>query len=518
MTNVLPTVQAGTSAEEVATNFHKLVDKVKEMSGWITTDAGEWEKYAEICNDARDKGIHTYATRCSTELWTDGSDQSSWSTVKGTAAAAIGQDDHSALIRIFNGFLAINDPSHNNDEWNSLRDLARSSINLICATFESGTSIPFVGTDTRARREIQMSNLKHLPTEISSTHLIKRAGFPAHYTELAGKVKICHVEYFMRLDVIDPEGCAYFILTHSQNNGGYVGLVKVDGAYVGQDSRDHVITLPDSNFAGAVVWWDLLNSSHPGGCNHPGNGGQITPGSGGQIGPIAVIVGQDWTKSYGPFHAVNPVGHGSKVLFYDFSCLASGNLPTQTPAGVTSAYMGCLTTEQLNLSPGDDGEISSVNIEQGPDGRFYLIAGNKYQTVLWTSASLVPDISQWKQVPIFVTNQLNDGSSMLAWILLDNGEKSLCYVQSSSNGMDFRQLKYMVVEGEVVGVNATDIPIYSTHQSDMFGDDDWVADNGSFYIGVGKGVALHGVYKSINDNKGPSGQEEPCIQVRAWYS
>ena len=76
----------------------------------------------------------------------------------------------------------------------------------------------------------------------------------------------------------------------------------------------------------------------------------------------------------------------------------------------------------------------------------------------------------------------------------------------------------MVVEGEVVGVDVTDIPIHSTHQSDMFGNDDWVYDNGSFYTGVGKGVALHGVFKSINDNKGPSGQEEPCIQVRAWYS
>ena len=84
--------------------------------------------------------------------------------------------------------------------------------------------------------------------------------------------------------------------------------------------------------------------------------------------------------------------------------------------------------------------------------------------------------------------------------------------------MDFRQLKYLVVKDEVVCVDVIDNIIFSTHQSDMFGNDDWVADNGSFYTGVGKGVALHGVYKSINDEKGPPDHEEPCIQVRAWYS
>jgi hypothetical protein len=371
--------------------------------------------------------------------------------------------------------------------------------------YQDGSNIPFHGTDTRPRRTLKDPLL--LPKEMSNSFLIDRAGLPARYEEIAG-YKRCHVEYFMRLDVTDEQGSAYFIITHSQNYGGYVALAKIDGNNVGQGSEDHEIIFPEQQgLAGKVVWWDHLDGSHPGGCNHPGNGGQI--------GSVAVLVGQDWTKSYAGVHAVEPVGHGSKVLFYDFSSLKTGITPSMgTPGNPSNAYMGCLTTQQLKLRPGDDGEVSAVNIEQGPDGMYYLIAGNANQTVLWKSSELVPEISKWQQVYISYPFQLNDGSAMLAWSTINN-KKSLYYVEAEGYGMSFRELTYIVFDEEVYGVHVGDT-VLQTSQSSWFGNGDWVADNGSLYAGAGHGIALMGAYKSINDKK--TAAEVPCIQARAWYT
>lgn len=487
--------------------FQALMKEVEELNAGISTDEGEWDKYAEICRDASSSGIRTYIQRCSTELWTDGMDESSWAIVKQAAAAAAHQEsDQDALNTILTGFFDITSPSQNAEQWAALSALTARHI------YQDGSAIPFNGIDDRARRSVRNPLL--LPKEMSSSFLIKRAGLPARYEEATflDVGKRCHVEYFMRLQVTDQEGSAYFIITHSQDNGGYVALAKVPGANAGQGPHDHEITVAEPDFAGEVVWWDLLDGSHPGGCNHPGNGGQV--------GDITVLCGQDWTKWYPVYgYVVEPVSQGSKVLFYDFSSLRTGQIPSMGSGENTSnAYMGCLTTAELGLLPGHDGEVQSVNVEQGPDGLYYLIAGNPGQTVVWKSPELVPDISMWTNVRFGGAGELSDGSSALAWSSF-SGEQSLYYVTSGHNGMSFRNLKYDVVDGEVVAVYVEPNAGAATYQSDAFGDDDWVADNGSIYAGASQGIALYGAYKSINDQKGPSeATQQPCIQVRAWYS
>jgi len=89
----------------------------------------------------------------------------------------------------------------------------------------------------------------------------------------------------MRLPITDDQGAAFFIITHSQYNGGYIAFGKNC-----KSPNDHQIAIAEPDFAGEIVWWDHMDSSHPGGCNHPGNGGQIAT--------TVVIVGQDWTKTY----------------------------------------------------------------------------------------------------------------------------------------------------------------------------------------------------------------------------
>ena len=232
-----------------------------------------------------------------------------------------------------------------------------------------------------------------------------------------------------------------------------------------------------------------------------------------------MLVGQDWTKVYPVYgHAVEPVGKGSKVLFYDFASLANGTLPSQAQSGASDAYIGCLTTEQLNIPAGGDGEVSSVVIEQGPDGRYLLIAGNSQagQTVAWTSATLTPDIQTWQQLPTPCASPLSDGSSMLAWAKRpEDPQRALRYVQSGDDGMAFRPVRYLVVDGTIIGIDVGPVA-YQTQQSDDFGDGDWVEDNGSIYAAAGLGLAMHGTYISIDDDKGPD--DVPCVQVRTWYN
>ncbi|PQJ28885.1 hypothetical protein [Rubritalea profundi] len=592
--------------------FQSLMSQVIFLNEGISTDKGEWDKYAEICKDASAKGIRTYIQRCQSELWTDELDQGSWTLVKQAAVDASLKNDHDALLIILMGFSNISHPSHNSDQWGALQSLAIDQ-----QIYKDGSTISFHGTDTRQRRTINDPNI--LPKEMSSSFLIKRGKLPAHYTSKFDQ-KTCHIEYLMRLNITDEDGSAYFIITHSQDNGGYVALAKVDGKNVGNGTKEHEIVITEPNFAGEVVWWDHLDTDHPGGCNHPGNGGQI--------GEITILVGQDWTKTYPVIgHAVKPVGKGSKVLFYNFLSLKNGNdeqnamikilngfkqivNPSKnsdqwdklrslsnndvtfitlmetiiklnegvstdkgewdkyaeickdalgkgiktyiqrcqselwtdgldqhswtmvkqaafeasggpsmgSKSATSSAYLGCLTTQELRLRPGDDGEVSSVNIEQGPDGLFYLIAGNKYQTVVWKSPELVPDISKWERVQFGGSIQLNDGSSMLAWSSF-TGVQTLYWVKAGNNGMDFRKLTYAIMDGKVGGINVDAESSLHTTQSDRFGDGDWVTDNGSIYVGASSGIALYGAYKSINDEKGPSSSTQaPCIQVRAWYS
>lgn len=111
--------------------FKVLMGRVWQLNQGITTDAGEWGKYAEICLDAVVKGIRTYIDRCSKELWTTGLDQASWGSVINAANDASGLSDQAALIRIFEGFLPITSPSHNSDQWLSLRQFAYSSLDVL---------------------------------------------------------------------------------------------------------------------------------------------------------------------------------------------------------------------------------------------------------------------------------------------------------------------------------------------------------------------------------------------------
>lgn len=483
--------------------FQELMSLVIELNRGITTDAGEWNLYAAICADAVISGIGTYIERCVAELWTDGLDQRSWAAVLGAAhKASSANSAELAVAQVRLGFLQVCNPSHNESQWGALQNAA-------LPLFGDDSSVVFNGTDTRQRR--LMVDPDAILEEMAESYLIKRDGFPARYEEVFNQ-KRCHVEYFMRLNT-DANKDAYFIVTHSQDAGGYVGLAKVPAQNIGVGSNDNQISVAEPDFAGDMVWWDLLDGNHPGGCNHPGNGGAI--------GSTVVLVGQDWTKDFPVYgHAVTPVGHGSKVLFYDFSnTLQNGVLPAMsTPGQPSDAYLGCLTTVELNLAPGDDGEVSSVVVEQGPDGLFYLIAGNANQTVVWSSPTLKADIKTWSQVPISYASSLNDGSSMLAWAVFNGSPQALYWVTSREYGMDFHPLQYAVVDGVVVGLRMDGSAPFKTTQSSQFGDGDWVEDNGSLYVGSGGGLALHGAYKSVNDEKGPSsGNEVPCIQVRTWY-
>jgi hypothetical protein len=477
--------------------------EVQILNSGITTDKQEWQTYAAICRDALMTGITTYADRCRDELWTDGLDQGSWSSVKAaaTTAASYTGSDAGKLAVILAGYLNIVAPSHNAAQWATLRGLAVSSMS-------DGSDVTYSGgTDTRDRRTIV--DPMALAKDMSMSYLIRHDAFPAHFTQVPIlNIKACHVEYFMRLDQSDPEGSAYFIVTHSQDYGGYVGLAKIDGSNVGTGANDNKILVAEPNYAGDMVWWDHTDASHPGGCNHPGNGGQI--------GSTVVLIGQDWTKTYGGVYAVEPVGKGSKVLFYDFASLANGTLPSLVQSGASDAYIGCLTTEQLNIASGDDGDVSSVVIEQGPDGRYLLIVGSGNQTVLWRSATLTPDIETWQQLPAPSAAQLNDGSAMLAWAKRPEDTKpALYYVRAGNDGMEFHPVRYLVADGAIVGIDVGS-SAFQTEQSSQFGDGDWVYDNGSIYAAAGGGVAMHGTYISINDSKGPD--DVPCVQVRTWYN
>lgn len=498
-------------AQIVTEPFQIMMVLVRQLADGVTTDSDAWAKFGEICNDAAAAGIRRYIAR-SGELWTDGLDQSTWALIKDSATTAGGQNDHDAFITILFGFLKIAGPSHNADQWTAIKSKAYDFLtNSDFKMFGDGADIQFNGTDTRGQRLLVDPDTR-LPTGMSMSFLIRKDDFPAHYVE-AFNEKVCHVEYFMRLDQAGSDGSAYFIVTHSQSDGGYVGLARVPATAVGQGGADHKILVAEPNFAGDMVWYDLLDTSHVAGCNHPGNGGQI--------GSKLVLVGQDWTKTYPVYgHAVDPVGKGSKVLFYDFAMLGTGASPTmRTGATESNAFVGFITTEQLKINPGDDGEISTVLIEQGPDGNFYMIGANRYQTVLWTSPQLVPDINSWTSIPIWSVNSMEDGSAMLAWAQFGGAAKALYYVKAGDNGMNFMPLKYEVSNGRVTSVLVSPNAEHHTSQSDDFkGDESWVYDDGSIYAGAGGGIALYGAYKSIDDKKGPAGSEAACIQVRAWYS
>lgn len=501
----------GRKAHLDAEAFRSMMLFIRQLANGVTTDSDEWAKFGEICSDSAAKGIQNFAQRAG-ELWTDGLDQATWAAIQRAAMNARGKTDRDALISLLIGFFDIMSPSHNADRWNDVKSKAYDLLtNSVGALFGDGADIQFRGADTRKRR-LLVDPDSRLPVEMSMSFLIKKNEFPAEYVELYG-YKDCHVEYFMRLDQAGPDGSAYFLLTHSQDQGGFVGLAKVIAPFVGQGPADHKIWLAEPAFAGEMVWYDRLDHTHVAGCNHPGNGGQI--------GSKVVLVGQDWTKEYPVIgHAVTPVGRGSKVLFYDFAMLGRGALPTMGDAHAsTNAFVGFLTTDQLQIAPGDDGEISTVLVEQGPDGNFYLIGANRNQTVLWTSPELVPDISKWTKLPIYGVSSMEDGSAMLAWAQFRGGPKALYYVKAYDNGMNFMPLKYQVANGKVVAVLIDPKAEHCTTQSDAFkGKESWVFDDGSIYAGASGGIALYGAYQSISDWKGPEGSEAPCIQVRAWYT
>jgi hypothetical protein len=481
----------------ISSHFNSTMLLVRQLNSGITEDDGEWQRYADICSDAYDRGPTAYVEGAAT-LWTDGEDQLSWTSIK-NAAAAIPADSTDDVVNahIAYGYFGVSKPSHNENQWGSLQQFSEE-------LFVGGDGIVFNGTDTRPRRILRQPD--RLPAPMDSSFLLTKGKFPAEYTQFFGE-KVCHVEYFMRLDLQSASGAAYFVITHSQSHGGYIGLAKVEGKDVGENKADERITLHEPEYAGAITWWDHLDGDHPGGCNHPGNGGQI--------GTKVVLVGQDWTKWYPVHgHVVEPVGHGSKVLFYDFASLETDTLPSSTDGSTpTNAYLGCLTTEQLGLRAGDDGEISSVVVEQGPDGLFYLIGGNRNQTVCWVSPELVPDITKWRQIAV-ANRSLNDGSAMLSWATFGD-QTALYYVTSGDNGMNLNPVNYLLAGGQVIGINVVDAGSQHTKQDDRFGSGDWVADNGSLYAGASGGVALYGAYKSIDDEKGPN--NEKCVQVRAWY-
>jgi hypothetical protein len=334
---------------------------------------------------------------------------------------------------------------------------------------------------------------------MSSSFLIKKNGLPAQYVDFFGKPR-AHLEYLMRLNISDPGGAAYFLLTHSQNSGGYVAIAKIDAGCV-DDQR--IVCVENDRFAGNIVWWDHLDSNHPsGGMNHPGNGGQV--------GSITVLVGQDWTASHLGVHSVDPVGNGSKVLFYDFD--NPGKLEGTTGPG---PYIGCMTTQQLGLHPGEDGEVKSVNIEQGPDGMYYLIAANPAQTVIWKSSKPRPD-AEWTPVDFLGDISLDDGSSQLAWSKLGTDTEALYFVKAEGNGMAFHELKYQTNGNDVVSIHVEKNPALVTKQDGRF--DGWVSEDGSIYVSPTGAIALYGAYVNIDDSKTTDdGESDHAIQVRAWY-
>jgi hypothetical protein len=422
---------------------------------------------------------------------------SHWSSVTNFDPPTVASLQIAFLECLLNGY---NHAAHNEDLWQHVNDAASAGIAQVMPE-KRASEVMFSGPDTR--RVIPDPSL--LPEAMSSSFLMKKNGLPAHYVDIFNPLNFrneprAHLEYLMRLNA-DPGGAAYFLLTHSQDRGGYIAIAKIDARCV-EDHR--IVCVENDRFAGKVVWWDHLDSNHPsGGMNHPGNGGQV--------GSVVVIVGQDWTKTYPVYgHAVDPVGNGSKVLFYDFD--NPGKLEGTTGPG---PYIGCMTTQQLGLRPGEDGEVKSVNIEQGPDGMYYLIAANPAQTVIWKSSKLHPD-AEWTQVGFLGDISLDDGSSQLAWSKLGTDTKALYFVKAEGNGMAFHELQYQTNGNDVLSVHVEKNPAIVTKQDGRF--DGWVSEDGSIYVSPTGAIALYGAYVNIDDSKTTDdGESDHAIQVRAWY-
>lgn len=102
--------------------FAQFQQNVVQLNGGITTDAQEWAELATICG--RGGTIADYASAASQQLWIDGEDQGSWTSVKDAATKATSQSEYPALLTVMQGFTSITDPSHNSSAWS---DLAQSA-------------------------------------------------------------------------------------------------------------------------------------------------------------------------------------------------------------------------------------------------------------------------------------------------------------------------------------------------------------------------------------------------------
>jgi hypothetical protein len=111
---------AAPSDQELFVQFQQ---NVVLLNNGITTDVQEWGALATICG----KGgtIADYASAAYEQLWTDGLDQGSWTTLKDAAATATRQPEYPALLTVMKGFTAITDPSHNSSAWSELAQEAR---------------------------------------------------------------------------------------------------------------------------------------------------------------------------------------------------------------------------------------------------------------------------------------------------------------------------------------------------------------------------------------------------------
>ena len=106
--------------------FRSFMTKIAVSTYSVAVDAAEWRKLGSICMGSTD--VHAYAQACHDGLWTDGQDQNSWFRIKQGAEAALGQADHDALVTILTSYLNITDPSHNGEQWRSLRETAQELL------------------------------------------------------------------------------------------------------------------------------------------------------------------------------------------------------------------------------------------------------------------------------------------------------------------------------------------------------------------------------------------------------
>jgi hypothetical protein len=128
LTDGSPTFVTVTVEYDLAPIFDELMMTIITDAQGITTDAGEWGRYSEICQDAKIKGIRTYIDRVINEIWTSGLDQGSWTAIHNAARNAANQNDADALQIILLGFYNVRRPSHNTDAWASLIEIANKYL------------------------------------------------------------------------------------------------------------------------------------------------------------------------------------------------------------------------------------------------------------------------------------------------------------------------------------------------------------------------------------------------------